>query len=125
MLTDTNLDQLEKKSKFRTRKINAWMIQNKLSLNYSKTNYLLINKDPRKTVKDKFQLKIRDNILNKCESEKYLVLYIDQNINWNTHITHVSKQIAKCTGIFYRLKHHVDQSTLLMLYYSSVHSRLQ
>jgi len=50
------------------------MIQNKLSLNYSKTNFLLVNKDPRKTVKDKFQLKIRNNILNKCESAKYLGL---------------------------------------------------
>jgi len=70
-------------------------------------------------------LNIRDNILNKCESVKYLGLNIDQHINWNTQITHVSKQIAKRTGIFYRLKHHVDQSTLLMLYYSLVHSRLQ
>jgi len=71
------------------------MIQNKLSLKYSKTNYLLIDKDPRKSVKDNFQLKIRDNVLNMCESVKYLGLYIDQNINW---ITHVNNQIAKCTG---------------------------
>jgi len=75
------------------------------SKHYSKTNYLLINKDPRKTVKDKFQLKIWDNIVNKCESVKYLELYIDQNISWNIRkITHVSnQQIAKCTRIFYRL----------------------
>jgi len=57
------------------------MIQNKLSLNYSKNHYLLMNIDSRKTVKDKSRLKIWDNILNKCESVKYLGLYIDQNIN--------------------------------------------
>jgi len=49
MLSDTNLDQLEKRVNLELEKIDAWMIQNKMSLNYSKTNYLL-NKDPRKTV---------------------------------------------------------------------------
>lgn len=125
MLSDTNLDKLEKRVNTELEKIDEWLIQNKLSLNYSKTNYLLINKDPRKKVESEFKLNIRDNVLNRYESVKYLGLYIDQNINWNQHIMFVNNQIAKCTGIFYRLKHYVDKSTLLQLYYSLVHSRLQ
>jgi len=85
------------------------MIQNKSKNKIN--NYQLIIKDRRKNVKGKFQLEIWNNILNKCESVKYLGLYIDQNINWKTHITHASYQIAKSTGIFYRLKHLVDHPT--------------
>jgi len=56
MLSDTNLDQLKKKRvNLEPEKIDAWMIQNKLSLNYSKSNYLLINKYPQKLLRASFK----------------------------------------------------------------------
>ena len=44
MLSDNYLGSLEKKENVELEKINYWLRANKLSLNYFKTNYMLIYK---------------------------------------------------------------------------------
>ena len=44
MLTDNYFGSLEKKLNVEIAKINYWMQANKISLNYSKTNYMLVYK---------------------------------------------------------------------------------
>ena len=46
MLADKNLDMLETKVNEQIQHVDYWLRKNKLSLNYSKTNFLLINKHP-------------------------------------------------------------------------------
>ena len=48
MLADKNLEILETKVNEQIRHVDYWLCKNKLSLNYSKTNYLLIHKQPKK-----------------------------------------------------------------------------
>ena len=47
LLSDSNLDKLEKRVNYELRKIDHWLCKNKLSLNYVKTNHIIINKQPR------------------------------------------------------------------------------
>ena len=44
MLADKNLDMLETKVNEQIQHVDYWLRKNKLSLNYSKTNFLLIQK---------------------------------------------------------------------------------
>ena len=47
LLSASNLDKLEKRVNYELRKIDHWLWKNKLSLNYVKTNYMIINKQPQ------------------------------------------------------------------------------
>ena len=44
MMTDENLKNLEHKVQIELEKVNSWLCQNKLSLIFSKTNYVMIKK---------------------------------------------------------------------------------
>ena len=57
-----------------------WLRPNKLSLNYSKTKYILINKQPQISVQYKFKLVINQNIIERATTVKYLGVYLDEKI---------------------------------------------
>ena len=44
--TGINLDKLETRVNYELRKIDYWLCKNKLSLNYVKANYMIINEQP-------------------------------------------------------------------------------
>ena len=118
MLADKNLDMLETKVNEQIQHVDYWL--RKLSLNYSKTNFLLINKHPQKKVNENFVIRLND----KLSAVKYLRLLIDDTLNWSFHIQHLSHQLARLSGIFYRLRN-CDKKTLCMVYHSLVNSRIQ
>ena len=114
-----NIFQMELK------KVNSWLCQNKQSLNFSKTNYMLINKQPLKTCHCNFKVALNGITINRAHTVKYLGLFIDDNPKWTSQINYLSMQLARCTGLFYRLRNFVSRETLCMLYYSLVYSRIQ
>ena len=125
MMADNNLKNLEHKVQIELKKVNSWLCQNKLSLNFSKTNYMLINKQPLKTCHCNFKVALNDITINRVHTVKYLGLFIDDNLKWTSQINYLSTQLARCTGLFYRLRNFVSRETLCMLYYSLVYSRIQ
>ena len=66
-----------------------WLRKNRLSLNYSKTNFLLINKHPQKKVYENFVIRLNDKLLERFSTVKYLGLFIDDTVNWSSHIQHL------------------------------------
>ena len=48
MMTNYNLKNLEHKVQIKLKKINSWLCQNNLSVNFSKTNYMILNKQTLK-----------------------------------------------------------------------------
>ena len=69
---------------------------NKLSLNYSKTIYLLINKHLHLSVKSEFTISMNETIISRSESVRYLGLLIDDKLNWFAHTHEISLQLARC-----------------------------
>ena len=125
MMADNNLKNLEHKVQIEFKKVNSWPCQNKLSLNFSKTNYMLINKQPLKTCQCNFKIALNGITINRAHTVKYLGLFIDDNLKWRSQINHLSTQLARCTRLFYRLRNFVSRETLCMLYYSLVYSGIQ
>ena len=91
---DTNLLYIHKFFKTIQRKLNKdlwflckWLLRaNKISLNASKTELIII-RDPRKRFSsDDLNFKINGKKLLPCKSVKYLGVYIDCHLNWNKHL---------------------------------------
>ena len=113
MIVDKNLETLEIKVNEQIRHVDYWLCKNKLSLNYSKTNYLLIHKQPKKTVHENFVIHLNDKTLKRSSTVKYLGLFIDDTLNWSSHVNYLSHQLARFSGVFYRLCNYVNKETLL------------
>ena len=124
LLTDSNLNNLENRVNHQLHKIDYWLRKNKLSLNYVKTNYMIINKQPRTKVDCEFNLHINDYTISRVNKVKYLGVLLDDDLTWSSHISHLSLQLARYSGLFYKLRPFASKETLSMLYYSLVYSRI-
>ena len=71
-------------------KVLEYCAANKLSINFKKTNYMLIT-SPRKNP----NLSITACNIQRKEYIKYLGVYIDENLKWDTQIAHINDKIAK------------------------------
>ena len=98
-------------------KITEWLTANNLTLNSSKTEFMLIGSRQRLNTFNRLpSFTIDGNSIKQVESTKSLGVYIDENLTWNTHIRHISKKIASCIGTLKRSRSFVPFETLLCIY---------
>ena len=122
MLHEKNLSVLNTKVNSELHTIQLWLSKNKLSLNYSKTTYMVIA--PKQGTIEKFSVLLDGNELSRCESAKYLGNTIESNLRWNLHIASLCKKLSQSAGIISKLRHFLNFETLKMLYHSFVKSHL-
>ena len=98
-------------------KITEWLSANKITLNKSKTEFMLIGSRQRLNTFNRLpSFTIDSNSIKQVEFTKSLRVYIDENLTWNVRIEHISKKIASCTGILKRSRSFVPFETLLSIY---------
>ena len=117
-MADKNLDTLEKRVNSDLKLIDDWLQNNKLSLNYSKTCYLLFSKHHHISVNSKFSVHMNHSKIEKSNSVKYLGLLIDDKLNWSAHAQYLFLQLAKCCSMLNQVRSYVTEQTLIMLYHS-------
>ena len=86
---------------------------NKLSVNFSKTNYILVSSSRLSRSINVNNIKIKNQI-------KYLGVYIDQHLHRGPHIKHINNKLAKIRGIITKLKYYVNLHAMKQLYYSFI-----
>ena len=105
-------------------KISEWMRVNKLSLNISKTKYMIFRYSQRSpNTIPKLHLKIENTTIEKVQSFNFLGLTVNENLSWKDHINNIGRIISKTIGIMRRVKRLVNSSILLKIYNSLILSR--
>ena len=99
------------------------MRYNKLSLNYSKTTYMLLNSNLSQSCN--FNVKINDNKIKHTTCTKYLGVYIDQHLSWTDHIHYLEMKLSRSVAMFYRIRYYLSNNALRSVYYSLTYSHLQ
>ena len=122
-LQHEDIKVLEREVNLELKKVYQWLVSNRLTLNISKSKYMLVSK--RKNALGEFTIKINNTALEKCETYKYLGVHFDKNLNWKSHIEYISEKISKSCGALAKLRHCVEIDTLREVYYALVHSYLR
>lgn len=79
-----------------------WLLRNKLSLNISKTKYIIFK--PINTVETNCIHIHYDSItINQVSSQKFLGVWFNENLSWSVHISKLSSELSKIVGLFYRI----------------------
>ena len=96
-------------------------MSNKLTLNATKTDFMLIGfKQRLSTLSDTLELSIDNVPIEQFTSVKFLGIHIDEDLTWHSHIDKLCRKIASAVGAIKRVKPFVPQSTLLDIYNSLV-----
>lgn len=96
--------------------LSNWISSNKLSLNHSKTNYMVSH--TLLSHPNVINIKIENKTINQVEETKFLGVTIDNTLTWKTHINDTKIKISKLTGMFYRIREYLNQDNIKLIYSS-------
>ena len=94
-------------------KVLKFCAANMLSINFKKTNYMIITSPKKKT-----NIRITACYIEQKSQIKYWGVFIDEHLKWDAQLQHINKKITKNIGILIKLRHFVPISTLKQLYYT-------
>ena len=99
-----------------------WLKSNKLSLNTSKSKYMIFHTAQKKI--NPLKLELENTFLERVSVFNFLGLTINENLTWKNHIDKVANKISKSMGILNKLKHFLPQTALLQIYNSLILSHI-
>ena len=101
--------------------ISDWFKANKLTLNLEKTEYIFLG---ARSIKVKPTLEINNVTLRPVEAVKFLGLWLDQNLNWDTHVNKLSAKIKGNMHLLRTPKHLFNKKTLKLIYHAHIQSHI-
>lgn len=122
--SNNNSDDLETVVNNELFKLTIWFKANKLSLNISKTNYMLFRSNRRNCI-DNFNIFLDNVNIEKVCSSKFLGVVIDDCLSWTKHIQEILSKISKNFGVLCRVKHILSTRNMYTLYCSLILPYLQ
>ena len=105
------------------KKLYLWLNVNRLSLNVSKTNYIIFH-PYNKPLKKHITIKMNKKAIIEKYHIKYLGVIIDSHLNWKQHILSITKKMSRCIGIMCKLRHFVNKNMIKNIYYSLLYPHL-
>ena len=101
-----------------------WFCANKLSLNISKTNFMLFSPNLTNRRSDITTLQLGTQIIKRVNCAKFLGLFIDDGLQWDEHIKHLSCKLSSGSYAINAAKRILPRDSLTQLYYSLIHSHI-
>ena len=122
--SNKNIKTLRKMMSEDLRCINAWLCANRLSVNTTKTEFILF-KPSKCKLGERFTLKFNKITIFESKKLRYLGVILDDKLSWKYHIHELAKKLSRATGVINRLKENsVPNSALLSVYFAIFQSHL-
>ena len=118
-----NSSSVEKVVNEELKKIENWLLKNKLTLNTQKSSTIMFGE--KKTENNMINIHINNSQICQKDEVKYLGIVIDKNLKWKPHIDKLTTQISQSVGMLYHLKKYLSFNSLKLVYHALIKSRLQ
>ena len=101
--------------------VSDWFRVNRLTLNLEKTVYIFFgcSKNSKKP-----ELEIDNTTLKPVENTKFLGMWVDENLNWNAHITKLINKIKRNMHLLRVPKNLFNKRTLKLIYHAHIQSHI-
>ena len=130
-LSSCSLVSLYEQANLELVRLADWFKANKLTLNISKTKYMIF-KDKSKIVDlASYNLKIDDEVIDRIgkncheESFKFVGIHLDESLSWSHHVNHVRNKIAGATYALSKLRNLLPSKIKLTVYNSLFKSHIE
>ena len=112
-----NADNIQSRLNQDLENVHNWLRANKLTLNMTKTEFMLIGSRQRLgTLTESPTLAINDFQVSQVTTAKSLGVTNDNRLDWSGHIEKVTKKVASDITAIKRIRHLVPQATLHLVY---------
>ena len=101
-----------------------WFCANKLSLNATKTQYMVIQPPTKTFDLSMYNLIIDNVILTQTTSCKFLGMTIDESLSWKKHILNINSKLSRAIFVIKQVKFYLPKESLHTLYYSLLHPHI-
>ena len=98
-----------------------WFRANKLTLNVDKSVFLMFNRKGQGHIN---QLKLGDSLIHRVSTTKFLGVWVDDQLNWKTHLNKLLSKLKCGLGMLQRSKELLSHRAKKLLYYGQLHSHL-
>ena len=115
----SNVQQLSNNINIELAKVSDWLAVNKLSLNVSKSKFMIFRTKQKKlSLCNIPTIMINGKLIERVESFKFLGIIIDHNLSWNSHVNLISNKLSRICGMLVKLKNLLPKHILRMIYNS-------
>jgi exonuclease III len=94
--------------------LDNWCISMKLKINFNKTKFMLFHKSQNK-IKPDVKLIFKGEIIEKVSSFRYLGMYLDENLNFDTHFNHVLSKLSSAIGCLNVCKKYFTEKIFIIM----------
>jgi hypothetical protein len=116
--------ELQEQSKIVLQNLLNWCISNKLTINASKSCFMVFHSRNSTTHSAIKSIEIPGLIIQRQYSTKFLGVTLDETLSWKEHVTAVCNSLLKYFCIFNYIKHIVTRTVARQLYYAFIYSRI-
>ena len=74
--------------------------------------------------RNSISIRLGNKIIKQVRSVKFLGIYLDDRLNFNEHVSYLSKKLSKTVGIMYKMSCFLPPYILKMLYFSLFYPQL-
>ena len=100
-LSGKSVQQLNMDLKTELEKVSCWFYANKVKVNMTKTNYMVFKGRNIYFDVDELHVQLNDEYLSRVCSTTFVGIYVDEGLNWKTHVNHIASKISRAIGILY------------------------
>ena len=93
---------------------------NKLTLNESKTKYMIFSKTRKKYKDNTGEVHMNNVVLERVKSTKFLGVIVDDNLNWAEHKLYIKQKIQRSLGILYKCRQIMNLEECINMYNSFI-----
>ena len=119
LITSPNSNQLQSDLNTVFAQLNKWFKSNLLFLNFDKTHFIQFNNASICT--SVTEIEYKDEQIDIVNETKFLVLYINNNLSWKTHIESIKNKLSSACYVMRLVKPYVTANTLKVIFCSYFH----
>ena len=125
-LSHSNIDELYNNAQLILTYLFKWFQDNRLTVNSSKSNFTIYTTPyKRRNANLPNVIQVNEHRIFMSNKIKYLGIYIDEDLTWNTHVTYICDSLRKLFPIFYHLRNYLSLEHIKCIYYAMVYSRIR
>ena len=101
-----------------------WLRANRKSLNQAKTEIIIFR--PRGKIITKHpDFRISGQKINPINQTKYLGIYLDKHLSWNSHLNQLKTKLSRRCGLLAKLRYYVSTTTTRSVYFAIFDAKLR
>ena len=104
--------------------VENWCNRNKLTVNMTKTHYIVLRTHQNKTDLRGFSLKVFNTELIQLDSITFLGITIDSHFLWQQHTHELCQQLRPLVGLLYKCSQYFSRKLSIQIYNSFINSKI-